>query len=244
MFTSLGIIKLGFHRRTFWIGWHGEAQALSVHSGKYHLKTSFPANSVSSRSQGDQFGIWRVNLAVWPQTVIFWLIIGVPSGLCRSNKHPASLNLFSLMYFIGKNPMHGLNVHQALFEVHIFHELHPLHKYVFGDGHSWVFESHRQHYMASLMSSDVRKVEDFNIQNTRHVDGNKKGPGLNRRLLRLLSVSGTVRLRLVAVEFRLCHSYALPGSHPGEHSLDWPGWRLAQYTGSGWGSSCWRGRFQ
>ena len=73
------------------------------------------------------------------------------------------------MYFIEKNLMHGLNVHQALFEVHIFHELHPLHKYVFGDGHLWVFESHRQQYMASLMSSDVRS-EKVKISTVKKLD--------------------------------------------------------------------------
>lgn len=82
--------------------------------------------------------------------------------------------------------------------------------------------------MAFLISSDARSEILKISTKTGHA-------GLNRRLLRLLSISGTVRLSLVAVEFRLCQGYTLHGSHLGEHSLDWSGWRLARYTGTGTG---------
>lgn len=48
-----------------------ETEAMSVLSGRYHHKTSSAANSVSSRSQGDPFGVWRVNLTTRRQTIIF-----------------------------------------------------------------------------------------------------------------------------------------------------------------------------
>lgn len=107
MFTSLGVIQLGFHGRTFWIGWHGEPQALSVASGfKFHLKNFFSCQLSVVEAQDDQFGIWRVNLAA----VIFWFVFSMPSGVKIKQ---VSCTRF-LCQTSEKNRMHGSEVRKAL----------------------------------------------------------------------------------------------------------------------------------
>lgn len=85
-----------------------------------------------------------------------------------------------------------------------------------------------------LLVSGVRSVEKSSKTG---LNWNKRWSGWNRRVLRLLLISGRVRLKLRAVVFGLCHGHALHGSYPNKHSLDMPGWWLARYPGigTGWG---------
>lgn len=101
MFTSLGIIKFGFHITTscFWIGWQGDAchNCAFRQASPSDSHTFSVANSVPSRSHGDLFGIWRVNLA-WAESLI-WLAFKRPSSLCRQKMQSHSFERLHFAVF-------------------------------------------------------------------------------------------------------------------------------------------------
>lgn len=225
MFTSLGVIQLGFHGRTFWIGWHGEPQALSVASGfKFHLKNFFSCQLSVVEAQDDQFGIWRVNLAA----VIFWFVFSMPSGMKIKQ---VSCTRF-LCQTSEKNRMHGSEVRKALNSLRFIFSMSLqlciicLWRWTLvGIWRPWVITS----WSNSIEEETLHGLHDIFWHQIR-----------NRRWQEAVKALVDHLWYGKAVGFRLCHSCALHGSHPGKHSPNWPGWQLARYTGTstGQGSSC------